>query len=70
MKRLKNEAPTAFLTFCGSDLTVAVGANTLGYLDLRNVSFTKVSKKIYQTKTRETRVEIIAIESTSLEQFS
>lgn len=56
MKRLKNEALTVFLNFCGLDLTVAVGANTLGYLDLRNVSFTKVSKKIYWTTTRETRV--------------
>lgn len=42
MKRLKDEATTAFLTFCGSGLTVAVGANTRGYLDLRNVSFTKI----------------------------
>lgn len=56
MKRLKNEALTAFLTFCGLDHTVAVGANTLGYLELRNVSFTKVTRKIYWTTTRETRV--------------
>lgn len=44
MKRLKNESTTAFQTFCRSGLTVVFGAYTLGYLEHRNVSFTKIFK--------------------------